>query len=165
MPEWTERIKAFQQHLGGHDGARPHQLTLPELGALVVVAGRTVGFKVETEVAAGGGTNPPRIDCAWYAAISDFPIVVWEFDARDVGNGHLAGTATRWGTFEKLHMIQGTLKIQALYSIRGSVKKDGYALRPEFQAPNDIQVHTDETLMQGELINIAQAARRHARQR
>jgi hypothetical protein len=163
MPEWIERVTTFMQYLGGHhgayDGGRQHHLTLPELGALVVVAGREAGFKIKTEVAVHTGLNAPRIDCAWFIGNAVQPVVVWEFDARDVRLSQLTGTTDKPGPFGKLAMFPAATKIQALYTIRGGIKADGHALQQGFQPPDGIQVHTDEALMQGQIIQIAEGAR------
>ncbi len=133
-------ITAFQKYLGGHPEADRHDLTLPELGALVVVAGRKESFTVKTEVPVNTGGNPPRIDCAWCSKGKngkDIVVVAWEFDACNVGRAHVEGTpkkkrtAKRWGTFEKLSKFPKAIKIQALYRIRGEVMKDGPALKEE----------------------------------
>jgi len=152
-PTYVQVIRQFAAHLGQHDhqDAERTQLTLPELGALVVVAGRTAGFTVKTEERCLGG----RIDCAWFRGTSKRPVVAWELDARDVGRGHLAGT------FQKLRRFARATKIQALYTIRGGVKRKQRYL--EELRPRGIRLHTDEELIGGELETIVKQARAASR--
>ncbi len=164
---WITEIEAFQEHLGGHQRHYPdagrNDLTLPELGALVVVAGRKAGFTVKTEVTAMKGDNSPRIDCAWFSPGITVAVVAWEFDAYDVGKPHLYGTEKRWGTVEKLRKFRvPTKKIQALYRLRGEVKSAGFALKKGFVAPGGIKVLTDIQLMEGQIVAIARRARQRA---
>ncbi len=60
-----------------YGGADKH-LTLPELGALLIIAGRSAGFKVETEAACG---SKGRIDCAWYRRDCEDLVVVIFFSS------------------------------------------------------------------------------------
>jgi hypothetical protein len=128
---------------------------LPELGALVVIVGRDAGFTVKTEVACGPKMRH-RIDCVWYTRRPDRAAVAWEFDARDVGINHLNGT------FQKLEAFPGAIKVQALYTIRGEVKKESaYMIRPVFTRDitiRGIRLHTDEDLMTGDLERIVRDA-------
>src|ERR1039458_257487 len=133
-----ERLEALLQHLGHlHRGKNVCQLTLPELGALVVVAGNEAGFQVDLEVACGPA-NRHAIDCGWYTPkVGPLPrrmIVAWEFDGRDAKNQQLLGDANRVGTLVKLRGFDAPIKVEALYTIRNGVLPNVQAARPQFQA-------------------------------
>lgn len=157
----------FVRHLGRHRGADGAALTLPELGALVVTAGRDAGFRVQTEMECGPN-GAHRIDCAWCATEGGAPVVVWEFDARDVPCAHLIGAGNRLGTFQKLREFQDAMRIQALYTLRGEAKREkSYLRNPRFQAVlqrgGEIHLHTDAELIAGKLEIIITQARRQRR--
>jgi hypothetical protein len=109
------------------------QLTLYELGALIVVAGTEAGFDVCTECAVHMGLTPngnPRtgkLDCAWYSKKTNRKdmLVAWEIDAQDVAAAHLEGSlndngvVVRFGNRRKFTKSKAKIKVQALYSIRG----------------------------------------------
>jgi len=160
-PDQLNRIHALAGMLGNHphSGARVGQLTLPELGALVVVAGRASGFWVGTETRCDLATQH-MIDCVWFDDPShNNPVVAWEFDARDVARSHLEGSGRRRGTFEKLRGFKNAIKVQALYSIRGKrmLSKQTYLDDAAFQkrvSGDPIKIYTDEELISGKLLEI-----------
>jgi len=169
---WLTQLREFRRHLGGHSGycgANEDHLTLPELGAMVVTVGRDAGFRVSTETACGP-CGKHRIDCAWYADGRGAPVVVWEFDARDVPSTHLIGMTGRRGrkgrrgTFQKLREFPGAIRIQALYTIRGEVKREKPYMRTEIfrralKKGSLVRLYRDEELIGRALENIVNEAR------
>jgi hypothetical protein len=169
------KLRDFFDRLGRYSyrGAESRQLTLPEMACLVVMAGRLVGFHVETEVRCG---RRGRIDCVWFRNAKKTAAVVWEFDALDVAKAHLTGSKKstskqtprrprpkRYGTFQKLRYFRRAIKVQALYAIRGEVKKKkGYLSSESFQrqlkSPSEILLCTDQMLLKGDLKLILKAA-------
>ena len=159
-----ERVEALLRYLGHHSLAENIcQLTLPELGALVVVAGNEAGFEVELELSCGPA-NRHKMDCAWYAPevgpLARRLVVAWEFDGRDATNQHLLGDAHRLGTLMKLTDSNALIKIEALYTIRNEVLPNRQAARAQFQAAG-IRVLSDEELMTGALLHIVGEAVLH----
>lgn len=163
----TEQLRA---HLGVAG-----ELTLCELGALVIVAGRESGFQVYPEhsfpVGLKDANNKERsgkLDCAWFR--DDVLVVAWEFDARDVGNGHLLGTASetghggRIGNLRKFQYARALINIQALYSIRDALNGDALKSRVQkvqaFYKTSNVAVNvlTDRELTAGEITKIARRA-------
>jgi len=158
----TERVTALLQSIGHHPSAESGQLTLPELGALIVVAGVEHGFEVELEVPCCPQHRNHKVDCLWRARNSDGSrgavIVAWEFDGRDAGPGHLLGGGARRGNLKKLGDTGAALKIQALYSVRNGVLKDRRsAVRGALESAG-IDVYLDSELISDKLEGIVNRA-------
>jgi hypothetical protein len=168
IPAMTKTKRLIQ--LLGTDGvnATKRQLTLYELGTLLVVAGNEAGFEARTEypqrVSALGRTGKPlqgRIDCVWLRKDSNLPIAVaWEIDAQDVGPRHLNevrrtdGSVKTLGNIQKLRESKAHVKIQALYSIRGGTRPNKRSGVEACVTAHGIRVLSDVDLMQGELLKL-----------
>jgi hypothetical protein len=159
MKKLTELLRILDHGGSGqdlHDG-----LTLPELGALVVVAGKEAGLRVKTEMRVGRG----RIDCGWFSA--ERIIVAWELDGSNVRREHLFGSHRRLGTFPKLERSGAPIRIQALYGIRsGRHLGTGHIDRPDVRQSaqeKGISIWPDVQLLRGKLLDIARDAAERAR--
>ena len=156
----SERVEELIRILGRHeDAASPFQLTLPELGSLVIGAGCAAGFIVQVEVPVPGTQRDARLDCAWLAADKTM-VVAWEFDGRDVKRPHIAGDPEkgRLGNREKFQRSRALVKVQALYSLRNE-----RVLPPMGQGTGvlgpEVIVLRDEDLMRGEIQTVMERAR------
>jgi len=79
------------------------------MGSLVMRAGRAGGLIVRMEIGVAGntGTRPVAgaVDRGWYCPKTRQWLVAWEFDRRDVGEGHIAGTDARLGNAKKVRCV------------------------------------------------------------
>jgi hypothetical protein len=145
------------------DGPR-RQLTLYELGSLLVVAGREAGFEVSAEYAQEvellnkqGKKRAGRMDCVWHWQDGDGRMAVaWEIDAQDVPLQHLNGTQERIGNIRKFLASDAPVRIQALYSLRGKVRPDNRRVVEDCLTAHQIRVISDTELMQGKLLELVQ---------
>ena len=158
----TERVAALLQTIGHHPNAQPGQLTLPELGALIVVAGIEHGFEVELEVPCCAEHQNHKVDCLWRARSGEGSrgavVVAWEFDGRDARPAHLLGGRARRGNLMKLGDTGAPVKVQALYSVRNGVLKDRRsAVRPALEGAG-IAVYLDSELISDKLEAIVSRA-------
>jgi hypothetical protein len=152
----------------------PRQLTLYELGALIVVAGVDAGFDVYTEYKVEVGLTAkkkPRkgsLDCAWFPKGNRKDMLVaWELDAQDVAKGHLEGSrdadnvVLRLGNQLKFDRSGAKMKIQALYSIRGHLLADKPHAK-DFFGSKGVEVVSDVQLMSTRLLAIVVEAQHFA---
>jgi len=148
-----KRVQALCGILGRHAYATsPQQLTLQELGSLVIAGGCAAGFVVQVEVPVVGSRRDAKLDCAWLA-VDGTMVVAWEFDGRDVGRTHILGDPAKGklGNKEKFARSAALLKMQALYSLRNGAplpQQRGFtdALRPEVETVRDADLMTSEML-------------------
>jgi hypothetical protein len=115
-----------------------------ELTSLIIRAGRAGGLDVVTELPVLSG----EMDCAWYSPGFSTLLVAWEFDGRDVGNGHIAGTKTRIGNAAKFIACTALRKIQVLYSLRNNLAYWGKSRATKIRAllSSDVEIITDVEL-------------------
>jgi hypothetical protein len=174
------RTKNLIQLLGRHSlkGASEQQLTLYELGALVVVAGTEAGFEVHSEFSVAldirnreGKLRKGKIDCAWIKrGVEPYMAVAWEIDGQDVQDPQLNGTIKKTdgsvdkiGNIRKFQASGALIKVQALYAIRGKVLKDRAKDVEACYGRKGVRVLSDATLMQGELFKIVEGALHNTR--
>ncbi len=159
MPFDLTRTTALLDALGRHAYAQsPHQLTLPEMGSLVISAGVEAGFAVQVEVPVMGRAT---MDCIWMS-LDGHRVVAFEFDGRDVRPPHILGRGPGHpGNLGKFNGCGAAIKVQALYSLRS----EG-VLAPQNGATDVLQpavrVLEDRELMQGEILRLATQAHDHA---
>ena len=82
--------------------------------------------------------------------------VAWEIDAQDVPLQHLNGTQERIGNIRKFLASDASVKIQALYSLRGGVRPDNRPAVEGCLTAHGIRVMSDTDLMQGKLLDLVQ---------
>lgn len=140
----------MRDYLGGHDSLPPGYLHKEEVFSLIIRAGRAAGFVVRTEVPARWAGNmptgrPPTLDCGWYTHGGAL-LVAWEFDGRDVGDGHLTGPT---GNRRKFSGCAAPMKFQVLYSAKNDLlpKPPSRAAAVRLLLLPDVEVLTDEELM------------------
>jgi hypothetical protein len=142
---WCSYVLTLRTHIGQHRGRLPGELYQRELTSLIIRAGRAGGLGVLTELPVLSGA----IDCAWYSPGFATLLVAWEFDGRDVGDGHIAGTSKRLGNAKKFAACGALRKIQVLYALRNNLKYWGSSRAHEIRtllAP-DVEIMTDRELM------------------
>lgn len=151
-------VEELIPNIGRHPGLDQRQLTLPELGALVVVAGIENGFEVELEVPCCDNHPKHKVDCLWRAPrigeARGRVIVAWEFDGRDARRAHLLGGGRRLGTITKLSDTRAPVKVQALFSVRNGELDDRRADTQEAFENAGIDVYLDTELVTGRLMEI-----------
>jgi hypothetical protein len=151
------------------------QLTLYELGALIVVAGTEAGFDVYTEFPVKVGTfadgrrRNGNLDCAWFSKENARNMIVaWEIDAQDVGMAHLKGSidddqiAIKLGNELKFRKSRAKIKVQALYSIRGHLLTSKPHAKDHFDG-SPVEVFSDVELMGDQLQAIVRRAKHVAK--
>lgn len=138
----------LRMYLGSHDGLSPLQLHKEEVASLIIRAGRKKGFVVRTEVearwAASTGRSP-ALDCGWYR--DGRLVVAFEFDGRDVADGHLTKDT---GNVAKFMGCIAPLQIQVLYSVKNDLKPKPPSRRSFVErllAPTEALVVDDTELM------------------
>lgn len=142
------RANALKRVIGRHGYAdRAGQLTLPELGSLVITAGCEAGFVVQVEVPVAGGKRDAKLDCAWFATDGTM-VVAFEFDGRDVGREHISGSEEKGklGNAEKFRRSGALVRVQALYTLRNERvlpprKGTTDAMKPEVEVLSDEELH------------------------
>ena len=146
-------MHTLRTHIGNHDGARPGALCRVELESFVMRAGRAAGLKVRAEVRVAGhtGVSPVtgELDCAWLDPVDGRYLVMFEFDGRDVGRGHIEGTHKRLGNAKKFEACGAELKVQVLYGLRNDLTQWGPSQRDRCQRllGAGVRVVSDEELM------------------
>jgi hypothetical protein len=167
------RTKQLIRLLGHHPDAAKGQLTLYELGALVIVAGTEAGFRVfsESPLALGlldrnGRRRRESFDCVWFSTCHK-PVVAWELDGQNVGDQHLKGTfhkvagvrqVRRIGSIRKFGATGAPIRVQALYSIRGRLLPNRVRAVKDCYRGKGVQVLSDVQLIQGKFLKIVKTA-------
>lgn len=149
-----------------HDASAP-QLSLQELGGLVIGAGAEAGFVVHVEFPVQRKGRRGTVDCVWLARREDTgalsPVVAWEFDGRDVGLGHVRGDERRIGNIKKLQASKAPLKCQAFYSYRNGALGGMKAKTISALKKARIAILSDQQLLSGCIAGVVDCAIRKAK--